>query len=73
MFHFPNSSEEFLNGKIILLVKPLGWTSFDIVKKVKNLIRTKFSLKKIKVGMYHIAINQIIKKHGIFHINILPI
>lgn len=50
MFNLLNSSEEFLNGKIILINKPLGWTSFDIVKKVKNLIRTKFSLKKIKVG-----------------------
>ena len=50
MLNLLNSPEDFLNGKIILLDKPLGWTSFDIVKKVKNVIRTKFSLKNIKVG-----------------------
>ena len=33
-----------------MINKPLGWTSFDVVKKIKNLIRTKYSLKKIKVG-----------------------
>jgi tRNA pseudouridine55 synthase len=47
---FPTSAEEFLDGQILLIDKPLGWTSFDVVKKVKNLIRTKYSLKKIKVG-----------------------
>ena len=46
----PASAEEFLDGQILLIDKPLGWTSFDVVKKVKNLIRTKYSLKKIKVG-----------------------
>ena len=46
----PKSVEEFLSGQILLLDKPLGWTSFDVVRKVKNLIRTKYSLKKIKVG-----------------------
>ena len=47
---FTTSAEEFLDGQILLIDKPLGWTSFDVVKKVKNLIRTKYSLKKIKVG-----------------------
>jgi len=50
MAYFPASSEEFLSGQIFLIDKPLGWTSFDLVKKVKNLIRTKYNLKKIKVG-----------------------
>lgn len=30
--------------------KPLYWTSFDLVKKVKNLIRAGTGLKKLKVG-----------------------
>ena len=47
---FPTSSEEYLSGQLLLIDKPLGWTSFDLVKKVKNLIRTKYNLKKIKVG-----------------------
>jgi len=50
MSYFPKTAEEFLAGQILLIDKPLGWTSFDLVKKVKTLIRTKFSLKKIKVG-----------------------
>lgn len=50
MDNFPETVEDFLDGQILLINKPLGWTSFDIVKKIKNLIRTKYSLKKIKVG-----------------------
>lgn len=50
MDNFPETVEDFLDGQILLMYKPLGWTSFDVVKKIKNLIRTKYSLKKIKVG-----------------------
>ena len=50
MANFPETVEDFLDGQILLINKPLGWTSFDVVKKIKNLIRTKYSLKKIKVG-----------------------
>ena len=50
MDNFPETAEDFLDGQILLINKPLGWTSFDVVKKIKNLIRTKYSLKKIKVG-----------------------
>ena len=37
-------------GGIILIDKPLEWTSFDVVKKTRNLLRTHFKVKKIKVG-----------------------
>ena len=50
MLTFPETAEEFLSGQIFLIDKPLGWTSFDLVKKMKNLIRKKYNLKKIKVG-----------------------
>lgn len=50
MDNFPETVEDFLDGQILLINKPLGWTSFDVVKRIKNLIRTKYSLKKIKVG-----------------------
>ena len=50
MDNFPETAEDFLDGQILLINKPLGWTSFDVVKKIKNLIRTKYSLKKLKVG-----------------------
>lgn len=50
MESFPESVEEFLAGQVLLIDKPLGWTSFDVVKKIKNLIRSKYKLKKIKIG-----------------------
>lgn len=34
----PNSFEE---GKVLLINKPLYWTSFDAVRKIRNLIRVK--------------------------------
>ena len=50
MEKLPETVQDFLDGQILLINKPLGWTSFDVVKKIKNLIRTKYSLKKLKVG-----------------------
>lgn len=41
---------DFLDGQILLIDKPLGWSSFQAVNKIKWVIRTKFKLKKIKVG-----------------------
>ena len=47
-----NLPSPFHEGKILLLDKPLGWTSFDLVNKVRNSIRRAYSLKGkgIKVG-----------------------
>jgi tRNA pseudouridine55 synthase len=42
--------EQFLNGEIILIDKPLGWTSFQVVNKIRWLIRSTYGIKKIKVG-----------------------
>jgi len=50
MDKFPETVDDFLSGQILLINKPLGWTSFDVVRKIKNLIRIKYNLKKIKVG-----------------------
>ena len=36
-----NSLNSFEEGKVILIDKPLRWTSFDIIRKVRNLIRIK--------------------------------
>lgn len=44
------TKEQFLNGEIILIDKPLGWTSFQVVNKIRWLIRSTFGIKKIKVG-----------------------
>lgn len=38
------------NGQTILVDKPLKWTSFDVVKKLRWHLRQKLGVKKIKVG-----------------------
>ena len=43
-------SSHFVSGTLLLIDKPLEWTSFDVVKKVRNLIKKKLQIKKIKVG-----------------------
>lgn len=40
----------FETGKVMLFNKPLYWTSFDLVNKVRVMIRHKLGIKKIKVG-----------------------
>jgi tRNA pseudouridine55 synthase len=44
------SAEEFLSGQILLIDKPLNWTSFQVVNKLRWAIRKAFNIKKIKVG-----------------------
>ena len=39
-----------MKGELILIDKDINWTSFDVVSKVRNFIKKKFNLKKIKVG-----------------------
>jgi tRNA pseudouridine55 synthase len=42
--------EVFLAGQLLLFNKPLHWTSFDVVNKVRFVLRKYTSNKKIKVG-----------------------
>lgn len=42
--------EDFSNGQLFLIDKPLDWTSFDVVMKMRSLIRRHCKLKNIKVG-----------------------
>ena len=45
------TSEELLHGQIILLDKPLDWTSFQAVNKLKYKLKSEFNLpKKFKIG-----------------------
>ncbi len=44
------TEEEFKAGQILLFDKPLEWTSFQLVNKVRWLIKRQFKIKKIKVG-----------------------
>jgi tRNA pseudouridine55 synthase len=47
--HESDGPFNFAEGELLLIDKPLDWTSFDAVNKVKHLLRNKFE-KKIKVG-----------------------
>ncbi len=42
--------DEFLAGKVLLIDKPLGWSSFQAVNKLKWLLKSKLGIKKIKIG-----------------------
>ncbi|WP_418508591.1 tRNA pseudouridine(55) synthase TruB [Corallibacter sp.] len=44
------TAEDFLNGQVLLIDKPLNWTSFQAVNKLRWEIRQAFKIKKIKVG-----------------------
>lgn len=44
------SKTDFLEGQVLLLNKPLGWSSFDVVKKVRGIIKSSKNIRKIKVG-----------------------
>jgi tRNA pseudouridine55 synthase len=45
------TTEEFLDGQVLLIDKPLHWTSFQAVNKLKYLLINKVGLpKKFKIG-----------------------
>lgn len=41
---------DFISGEIIAVDKPLGWTSFDAVKRLRGSIQKRLRVKKFKVG-----------------------
>lgn len=42
--------DDYKAGKVLLIDKPLHWTSFQVVNKVRWLLKKQFNIKKIKVG-----------------------
>ncbi len=41
---------DFIEGAVLLIDKPRDWSSFDAVKKIRNLLLNKLGVNKIKVG-----------------------
>jgi len=41
---------DFLAGATLLVDKPRGWTSFDVVNKIRYKLKKRLKVKKIKVG-----------------------
>ncbi|MCX7987719.1 MAG: tRNA pseudouridine(55) synthase TruB [Bacteroidales bacterium] len=44
------TAQELTEGTILLIDKPLRWSSFDVVNKVRSLIRKRLGISNIKVG-----------------------
>lgn len=44
------TEQDLRTGKILLIDKPEGWTSFDVVGKIRSVLRKKFDRKNFKVG-----------------------
>ncbi|MCH5240341.1 MAG: tRNA pseudouridine(55) synthase TruB [Muribaculaceae bacterium] len=41
---------DFISGEIIAIDKPLKWTSFDAVKRIRGAIQRRLDVRKFKVG-----------------------
>lgn len=41
---------DFISGEILYINKPLHWTSFTLVRKLRNKLCRKLGIKKLKVG-----------------------
>ena len=44
------TGDDYQAGQVLLIDKPLNWTSFQAVNKLRWEIRQAFNIKKIKVG-----------------------
>ena len=45
------SIDDINKGKIILVDKPINWTSFDVVKYIRKSLQHKFKIKKSELDM----------------------
>ncbi len=44
------TAEDFRNGQVLLIDKPLEWTSFDVVNFIRTFLKKIYGFKKLKVG-----------------------
>src|SRR4026209_329237 len=61
------STNSFEEGKVILIDKPLRWTSFDVIRKIRNLIRIKKvghagTLDPLATGLLIVCTGRVTKK-----------
>ncbi len=62
-----NTNNTFEEGKVLLINKPLHWTSFDVVRKISNIIRIKKvghagTLDPLAMGLLIICTGKFTKK-----------
>ncbi|MDP2423086.1 MAG: tRNA pseudouridine(55) synthase TruB [Bacteroidales bacterium] len=41
---------DFVAGEVLFINKPVGWTSFDVVNKIRYALKQYLGIKKIKIG-----------------------
>lgn len=41
---------DFVTGEVLCIDKPLGWTSFDAVKRIRGAVQRRLGVRKFKVG-----------------------
>lgn len=41
---------DFVSGEVLKIDKPLGWTSFDVVKRLRGAVQRRLGVRKFKVG-----------------------
>lgn len=46
----PPAPVNFVDGQVLLIDKPLHWTSFDVVKRVRGMLTRRHGVKRFKVG-----------------------
>lgn len=46
----PLPGQKFIEGMCLLVNKPAGWTSFDVVNKIRSGLKHNLGIKKVKVG-----------------------
>lgn len=44
------NAEDFISGAVLLVDKPQGWTSFDVVNKIRYRLKHQLGVKNLKVG-----------------------
>ena len=44
------NAESLLEGELLLIDKPMGWTSFQAVNKIRWHLKNETDLKRLKVG-----------------------
>ncbi len=45
-----SGNQKYIDGQTLLINKPLEWTSFDVVNKLRYQLKRKLKVKKLKVG-----------------------
>ena len=50
MENIPTKTYDFQQGEVLLFDKNIDWTSFDLVRKIRNILCRTLSIKKLKVG-----------------------